>query len=248
MKNLYPIIHICLTFGLLGCSPKRKENSVPEESLKLAEERSLDKSTESVKKTSIDDIVIGLLKVHPNLKVGMEDLQSLNDIVSAHLDPNVSETDAEALSRVSALIEKQSDYECRVYNHWLIIAPRPNKDRFDLPTALRLCASPAVTGMPVYEFLSKLKGAKHGEELTLVHNQTFYIPNEPEGLIDSEPRSAPCFQVLSDVADQLSVRCWRVSHMHLEAAGKVLLPLHLQTGLVRFHAPGEIRSATGNAK
>jgi len=239
MKNLLFIINIVLIFAGAGCSPKSPEN------------RRVEKPPRAIRNSSIDDILIELLKAHPNLKAGMELLPTLNDIISAPDEEIVVETEADAASRVSAMVGKHTDYECRYQNHWLTIVPRPQEARFDSPSALRVCVAPAVKGMPVREFLRKIKGARPEEPITLAQDSSFYIPNEPQGEIDSTERTVPCFELLCGIAEQLSVRCWRVNHMvlqNLDLPGKILYPLKLDRGLVRFHAPGAIRSGTGSGK
>ena len=215
-----------------------------DESPRATEISSLDKSLKPERNYSIDDIVFDLLKAHPNLKAGTEPLPSLKDSIATLPDANAGETDAEAAIRVSALIGKQTDYECRIHNNWLIVVPRPDKQgRFNLPGALRMCASPTVKGLQLSKFLRMVKGVRPEEPLTLGR---FTFGHEPQFPIDSKERTVPCFQLLSDIADQLSLRCWRMSHISGEnSSGKIEFPLDLDFAYVEFHRPGEIRSSRG---
>jgi hypothetical protein len=172
----------------------------------------------------------------------------LNEAVIAPDDASATETQAEATQRVSALIASQTDYECRVYNQWLVVVPRPNKALFDQPGSLRVCTAPAAKGLAVYDFLEKIKAGRT-EETLMMGLEGIYIPNRPTGAIDSEERNAPCFQILCDTADQLSVRCWRMDHAYLtqrNSPDKILYPIDLSWCDVEFHAAGALRSVTRN--
>lgn len=238
MKNLTLIINLCLVLGVVGCSRKSAEN-IP-----------TDKPAKPASAMSIDDIVVGLLKAHPKLKVGIEAVPRLNEVVIAPDDAGTIETQEEAVRRVSALIAKQTDYECRVYNQWLVVVPRPNKALFDQPGSLRVCTAPAGKGFAVYDFLDKIKAVRP-EEALMMGLEGIYIPNRPTGAIDSDERTAPCFQILCDTGDQLSVRCWRMDHAFETRKGspdKILYPIDLSWCHVEFHAPGAIRSTARNGK
>ena len=204
-----------------------------------------------VSKSPIEEVAIGLLKAHPNLKFAVEDLEILNNVIPAQPDAPVHETEAQAINRVSALIAKHTDYETRLYKHWLIVVPRANKERYDTPSALRVCSAPAAIGVPVDDFIQKVKGARPEEPLTLFTKVGFYIPGEPTGPIDSGERTVPVFELLSDIAEQLSARCWRIDHMlfsNSDPGKKYFFPLKLQVGALRFHAPGEIASAINDGR
>ena len=232
MKPFILIINISLMLGVVGCSRKSAENVT------------VDNLAKPASRMSIDDVIVGLLKAHPKLKVGMEVVPSVNNTAIVSDDASTTETQAEAVQRVSALIAKQTGYECRVYNHWLVVVPRPNKALFNQPGSLRVCTVPAAKGLAVYEFLGKIKGVR-AEEPLMIGLEDIYIPNRPTGAIDSKERTAPCFQILCDTADQLSARCWRMEHAFetlKDSPDKILYPINLSWCDVEFHAPGAIRS------
>ena len=239
MNRFVLIISIFLAFETVGCSRKPKQIS------------SIDKSLQHASKKVIDDVVTDLLNMHPNLKVGFEILQDLTNVITLPNVVTAAESENQAVSRVSKLIKDQTDYECKFHNHWLIIVPRANNTNYDVPITLRDCKTPSVSGQPVDKFLRMVKGTRIDEPFTLAVNPAFNIYNEPDGPVDSAERIMPCYQLLSDLAEQLSVRCWRVSHTHREPPEqhrKVQLPVKLGFGYVRFYEPGIIRSSKVDRK
>ena len=258
MKLLTTVTWICVAFGLAGCSRKPSESGIDEKSPAEDITKSMaETKAKPIIKRTMDDLVVDLLKAHPNLKAGIELVPTANHVISMPLTEEVRETEDKAVQRVSEVIASHTDYECSLYKQWLIITPRLNKTQFDAPSTPRICAAPSAKGVPVNDFLRLIKGIRQEEPLTLIRDQLIYTPNEPDGPIDNDEKTAPAFQLLSDIADQLSVRCWRVQHLALkhrdspgnpDSPSKFILPLKLNLALVRFHAPGAIRSALQQEK
>jgi len=222
MKTLASIIYLCLAFGMAGCPAQSAANP--------------GNSPNPIKSRSIEQIVIGLLKAHLKFKVGMESVPGLNATINAPPVANPRETEADALRRVRALIAEQTDYDCRIHNRWLIIVPRSNKDRFDVPGSLRLCVAPAAKGVPLRDFFSMVKAARPEEPVTLLtEGQLLYSFSETQYTLDFGPRTLPCYELLCQAADHLSKRCWHMSHPYLsDLSGNILWPLKLDTGVVNF--------------
>jgi len=218
-KSLLLRILVCLVFGSAVLSGQKSAPPKPK------------------KKSSIHDIVFELLEIHPNLKVGMESVPSLNDIIDAPPKADASEPETDAVRRVSALIARHSDYECRFHNHWLIIIPRAKKEWYDRPSALRVCTVPAVQGASLHDFLGMVKGARPEEPLTLLAEGQIYSTYEPKGRIHVKQSTVPCFRLLCGIADQLSIRYWRIHHSQLYWSGQALWPLKLDRAIIVFPAP-----------
>lgn len=252
MKLPTAVAWICVAFGLAGCSRKLSESRIDEKSPAedITKNMAETKAKPIIKRT-MDDLVVDLLKAHPNLKAGIELVPTANHVISMPLTEEVRETEDKAVQRVSEVIASHTDYECSLYKQWLIITPRLNKTQFDAPSTTRICTAPLAKGVKVNDFLRMIKGIRPEEPLALMRDQLIYTPNEPNSLIDSDEKTAPAFQLLSDIAEQLSVRCWRVQHMAMklrDSPEKFVLPLKLNLAMVRFHAPGAIRSALQQQK
>ena len=185
--------------------------------------------------TPIADVVTHLLNTYPQLRVGWERLPLLDDTLDEYQAPQATETEESAVRRVSALVEKHTDYVCKFSNHWLILAPTERSDWNDKPLIRRVCKHSEPKKGRLGPILSSVEGVSSDEPVILRQDLDSRFPSRPEEAITLDPATRECSELLCAIAEQLLVRHWRVSHLFLSRfPGTLDRPLDLRGGLVGF--------------
>lgn len=188
----------------------------------------------------IEAVLSDLLETYTGLGVGWEKVPLTDDRVDGYQAPTPAEPQAAAIARVSAMLERHTDYTCIYANNWLVIAPKERPERNNKPVVLRTCRYSAAKDTPWYAVLASVTGISGQESIALNGNRNSAFPPHISGNVTLVPATSRCSDLLCKLADQLFIRHWQVTHMFLtHYPGTLERPIDLRRGLVRFSIPSQ---------
>lgn len=142
-------------------------------------------------------------------------------------------------TKLGKMIAGETDYECLTGKGYVIMIPKDDPSKHDTPLAKRLVFFPNATNMPVYDFLSQVKGFdKEGYS-----NNTAYLRGslslrpDVSGPISIEGGHGPCYQLLNALTIKLKARSWCIEHgTWPDINAKPGMPLQFGLGNVDIYA------------
>jgi hypothetical protein len=178
-------------------------------------------------KVSISQLLYDLANKKIIRLVGWDQIGGANDTISVSQDmsaflsslksvkPSADEKgNARALSKLGQLVAESTDYDCIIGPDYFVVTPKENIKLHNTPVSKRMIEVPAATNLSLNWLLGQLRTSSNDNNGPILLSVPDFMVSSliTKGNISTKASSAPCYEVLNNIARQLKARSWVIEN------------------------------------